>query len=125
MTVLGGAEGVLLLDFLPKGRIVTGEYYPSLLVQLRDQIRTKRRGKLRRGVLFHRDNAPAHEAYISMAAIHYCGFQIVNHPPFSPDLAPSDYRLFTNLKKSFRRRDFGTDDDVMSADEGFLRSQEG
>jgi hypothetical protein len=28
----------------------------------------------------------------------YLGFQYLDHPPYSPDLAPSDYHLFPRLK---------------------------
>jgi len=33
-----------------------------------------------------------------------CGFIHMNHPPYSPDLAPSDYYLFRNLKNMCGRR---------------------
>ena len=52
-----------------------------------------------KGVLFHQDNAPAHKSVVAMAAVHDCGFELVDHPPYSPDLAPSDYFLFLNVKK--------------------------
>jgi len=29
----------------------------------------------------------------------YLGFQCLDHPPYSPELAPSDYHLFPGLKK--------------------------
>jgi hypothetical protein len=29
-----------------------------------------------------------------MLKLAYLGFQYLNHPPYSPDLAPSDYHLF-------------------------------
>jgi len=32
----------------------------------------------------------------------------MRHPPYSPDLAPSDYHLFPNLKKHFHRQRFST-----------------
>jgi histone-lysine N-methyltransferase SETMAR len=28
----------------------------------------------------------------------YLGFHCLDHPPYSPDLAPSDYHLFLGLK---------------------------
>ena len=34
-----------------------------------------------------------------MAAVHDCGFELVDHPPYSPDLAPSYYFLFPNIMK--------------------------
>lgn len=35
-------------------------------------------------------------------AIRDCGFDLVTHPPCSPDLAPSDYCLFKFLNDSLR-----------------------
>ena len=55
-----------------------------------------------------------------MAAIHECGFQLVNHPPFSPDLAPSDYFLFGNLKQHLRGTRFRDDSEVQSAVEEYF-----
>ncbi|XP_076066184.1 histone-lysine N-methyltransferase SETMAR-like [Oratosquilla oratoria] len=37
---------------------------------------------------FHQDNAPPHKSTVALAAIRNCGFQIVDYPPDSPDLAP-------------------------------------
>ena len=50
--------------------------------------------ELSAGVLLLHDNAPVHMSAKSQAAIQRCGFQQLNHPPYSPDLAPSDYFLF-------------------------------
>ena len=52
-----------------------------------------------KGVLFHQDNAPAYNSVVAMAAVHDCGFELVDQPPYSQDLAPSDYFLFPNMKK--------------------------
>jgi len=35
---------------------------------------------------------------VAMATIRQCGFQLLNHPPHSPDVEPSDYRVFVSLK---------------------------
>ena len=56
-------------------------------------------GKLTTGVLFHQDNAPAHKSAVEMVAVHDYGFELVDHLPYSPDLAPSEYFLFPNMKK--------------------------
>jgi len=39
------------------------------------------------------------------------------NPPYSHDLAPSDYHLFPNLKKHFHRQRFSTDDELKYATE--------
>ena len=83
-----------------------------------------RRGKLTAGVLFHQDNAPAHKSTLAMAAIRECGFQLIEHPPYSPDLAPSDYYLFLKMKKELSGHHFRTDDDVIQAVNHFLDTQD-
>jgi histone-lysine N-methyltransferase SETMAR len=82
-------DGIVLIDYLPKGQTINGEYYSSLLVQLRDILKEKRRGKVTREVLFLHDNAPAHRALATQKKLTYMGFQCLDHPPYSPDVACS------------------------------------
>ena len=49
-------------------------------------------------VLYHHDNAPSHTSLKAMVKLDQLRFELVAHPPYSPDLAPSDYYLFPNLK---------------------------
>ena len=60
-----------------------------------------------------------------LAAILKGGFQLVEHPPYSPDLAPSDYYMFTKMKKELSGHHFATDDDDMNDVDNFLRAQNG
>jgi len=55
-------DGILLTDYLPKSQTISAEYYSSLLVQMKDILKEKRRGKVTKGVLFLHDNALAHRA---------------------------------------------------------------
>ena len=109
------SEGILMKDYSEKGETLTSEYYSSLLVKLKEKIRRKRRGKLGIEVLFHQDNAPIHKAARSRATIRENGFEIVEHQPYSPDLAPSDYFLFGNLKIYLRGTRYGSHNDVLEA----------
>ena len=59
----------------------------------------RRPGKLTERVLFHLDNTPAHKPVVDVAAVCDCGFKLVDHPLYSPDLAPSAYFLFPNMEK--------------------------
>ena len=92
-SIVWDQDGTLLIDYLPKGQTINAEYYSSLLVQLKDILKEKRRGKVTKGVLFLNDNAPAHRALATQKKLAYLGFQCFDHPPYSPDLAPSDYHL--------------------------------
>ena len=58
-----------------------------------------------------------------MAAVHDCGFELVDHPPYSPDLAPSYYFLFPNImKKHLAGKQYQTDDKC--AVEEFFKNQD-
>lgn len=114
-TIFWDSEGVLLIDYKSKGITITGMYYAEILNKLRDEIKKKRRGKLTKGVVILHDNAPVHTARIAMSAMASCGFEQIDHPPYSPDLAPSDYFLFPNLKKDIRGRHFDTNESLEAA----------
>ena len=75
------------------------KYFTTLKSSTIETVR-RRPGKLTEGVLFHQDNAPAWTQVCGciIAAVRDCGFELVDHPPHSPGLAPSDYFLFPNLK---------------------------
>jgi len=92
-------DGIILIDYLPKGQTINAENCSSLLVQLKDILKEKRRGKITKRVLFLQDNAPSHQALATKKKLAYLGFQCLDHPPYFPDLAPSDYHLFPGLKK--------------------------
>ena len=59
-----------------------------------------------------------------MAAIHDCCFKLIEHPPYSPDMAPSDFHLFPKLKTAISATHFQSDDDVIHAVDDFLNGQE-
>jgi len=113
-------DGILLIDYLPKGQTNNAEYYSSLLVQLKDILKEKRRGKFTKNVLFLHDNAPAHRALATQKKLAYLGFQYLDHPPYSPDLAPSDYHLFPGLIKQLKGHQSSSDVEVIGAAETWL-----
>ena len=96
-----------------------------MLVQLKDILKEKRQrcGKANKGVLFLHDNASAHRALATQKKLAYLGFQCLDHPPYSPDLAPSDYHMFPGLKKQLKCRHFSSDSEVIAAAETWLDGQ--
>jgi len=116
-------DGILLIYYLQKGQTINAEYYSSLLAQLKDILKEKHRGKVTKGVLFLHDNAPAHRALATQKKLAYLGFQFLDHPPYSPDLARSDYHLFPGLKKQLKGLHFSSDAEVIAAAEAWLDGQ--
>ena len=69
------------------------------------------------------DKAPAHRALATQKKLAYLGFKCLDHPPYSPDLAPSDYHLFPGLKKRLKGRHFSSDAEVIADAETWLDGQ--
>ena len=115
VTVFWDAKGVIILNFLPKRGLITGVYYANLLDHLRTAFRKKRRGKRPKGVLLQQDNARVYICIVAMDALERNGFKLIPNLAFSPDLAPSDFFLFPNLKKDIPGRQFQSEDEVVTA----------
>jgi histone-lysine N-methyltransferase SETMAR len=68
-------------------------------------------------------SARPHAAAATIETIQKLNFDLLPHPPYSPDLAPSDYHLFGSLKKALRARRFGSDEEVKQAVHTWLCDQ--
>ena len=116
-------DGIFLIDYLLKGQTINAEYYSSLLAELKGILKEKRRGKVSKGVLLLHDNTPVHRTLANQKKLAYLGLQCPDHPPYSPDMAPSDYHLFPGLKKRLKGRHFSSDTEVIAAAETWLEGQ--
>lgn len=122
-TVFWDRHGVLLVDFMERGTTINAAAYCATLTKLRRAIQNKRRGLLSSGVLLLHDNARPHTANDTQTLMKKFGWEQMDHPPYSPDLAPSDFHLFRYLKEFLGGKRFDTDDEVKEAVEDWLSSQ--
>ena len=122
VSIFQDQDGILLIHYLPKCQTINAEYYSSLLVQLKDILKEKRRGKVTNGVLFLHDNAPANRTLAIQKKLAYLGFQCLDHPLYSRDLTPSEYHLFPGLK-NLKVRHFSSDAEIIDAAETWLDGQ--
>ena len=102
------------IDYLKKGKTITGNYYATLLDRLNDVIKEKRPHLKKKKVIFLQDNASAHTSTIAMAKFHELRYELLPHPPYSPDLAPSDFFLFPNLKKWLAGKKFTSNEEAIN-----------
>ena len=124
LTVFWDSKGPILEDYLEKGRTINSVRYSDLLANnLKPAVCTKRRGLLLKKVLLLHDNARPHTASQTVETINHLGFEVLERPAYSSDLAPSDYHLFGPLKNALRGRQFCTDKEVQEAVHKWLRDQ--
>jgi len=69
-------EGILLVDYLPKGQTINAEYYLSLLVQLKDILKEKRRGEVTKGGLVLARQCPGSQGTCNPEETDLPGLQI-------------------------------------------------
>ncbi|XP_012061365.1 PREDICTED: histone-lysine N-methyltransferase SETMAR-like [Atta cephalotes] len=62
----------------------------------------------RKGVVFHQDNARPHVSLITRQKLLELCLDVLPHPPYSPDLAPSDFHLFRSLQNSLNGKSFNS-----------------
>jgi histone-lysine N-methyltransferase SETMAR len=92
-------EGIIHYELLERNLTVTAERYCQQIRRLEEAIQQKRPGR-RHGVILQHDNARSHTPNMSKADIQELEWEILLHPPHSPDLAPSDYHLFRSLSNN-------------------------
>jgi hypothetical protein len=99
LIVFSDIQGIVHKEFLPPGQTVNGKFYCEVLKWLRGGIQRKRPGKWKNNNWFLcHDNAPAHTSLIVQQFLTSKNITVILHPPYSPDLAPSDFFLFPKMK---------------------------
>ena len=92
--------------------------YDSFTIALRCSV------KLAFSQFAREDNAPCHKSMKTMAKLSELGYELLPHPPYSPDLAPSDYWLFADLKKMLQGKRFGSNEKVIAETEAYFEAKD-
>ncbi|KAL4098417.1 hypothetical protein QTP88_023036 [Uroleucon formosanum] len=102
-------KGVIMTKWVPQGQTVNQHYYLQVLTTLRERVRRKRPELWENDSWFlHQDNAPAHSALSVKRFLAKNRTPVLQHPPYSPDLAPCDFWLFPKLKSALKGTHFGS-----------------
>lgn len=92
---------------LPFNETINTIKYCSQLDSLKAAIDEKRPELANRhGVIFHQDNARPHVSLTTQQKLVKLGWDVLPHPPYSPDLAPSDFHLFRSLQNYLNGKTF-------------------
>lgn len=107
-------NGVVYYELLKPGETVNAQRYRQQMINLNQALIDKRpewatrHGKV---ILLH-DNAPSHTAKPVKDTLKSLGWEVLPHPPYSPDLAPSDYHLFAAMGHSLAMQKFNNYEEV-------------
>lgn len=106
-------KGIIYYELLPYGQTINSDVYCSQLTKLNDAIHEKR-PKLanRNGLVYQHDNARPHVSLVTRNKLLSLGWDVLPHPPYSPDLAPTDYHLFRSLQNSLNGKTFNNKESV-------------
>lgn len=118
-------EGVIHFELVPDGRAINAEFYSQQLDRMYKALAQKCPALVnRRRALLQQDNAPAHTANTTRQKIQELeGIELMPHPAYSPDLAPSDYHMFNSMAHFLRGRTFGNLNEVEAGVREFFASK--
>lgn len=99
VTTFFDSKGILFTTVAEKGTKINASYFIKTLDEFLRHAKHKRDYIQDASSFFlHMDNCPIHKALDTKDFMATRGFKLVEHPPYSPDLAPADFFLFPKAK---------------------------
>ena len=112
-------QGVISCHFVPHGETVNAQCYAAYLQNhLRRAVRRKR-PQFQNVIILH-DKASPQKAIYVRDLLQRWRWEVLEHPPYTPDLWPCDYDLIPKLKAPLRVHRFRTRDDIAIAVRRFI-----
>jgi len=74
-------------------------------------------------ILLLHDNARPYIARAMIDALETLKFEVLSHPPYRPDLAPSDFHFFPHVKRNLKGTHFTSDDEVKQAVTSWIKQR--
>lgn len=116
VTVWWSSTGVINHSILPDRVSITADVYCEELNTMMEKLAHLQPVMINRSssLLLH-DNARLYTAQQSISKLQELGLEALRHPPYSPDLAPTDYFFFQNLDNFLAGKKFNTREAVQNA----------
>lgn len=114
--------GMIHWEMVPKNKTVDKFLYIDQLRRVNDIIKAKYQYRREKVILLH-DNARPHTANITKTTLQELDWEVLPHPPYSPDLAPTDFHLFRSLSNHMKGITFQNEDDLKMWITNFFKSK--
>ena len=107
ITVIWGVHGIYLIDILPEKASFNSTYFiTNIIMPLKEKKASIWSQSDKRKIWLHLDNCRVHNSVESLKETESAGFKRTPHPPYSPDIAPSDFFLFGYTKHKLKGHSF-------------------
>ena len=118
-------EGIVHHELLNLNETVNATLYERQLKQLNDKLMQKRPSiaSNRRKVILLHDNARPHVAKSVKKTLMDLEWEILPHPAYSPDLAPSDFHLFRSMQHTLEDTHFANLDELQKWIDNWIASK--
>ncbi|CAF4859297.1 unnamed protein product [Pieris macdunnoughi] len=118
------SAGIVHCSFLKSGQTITADVYCQQLQTMMEKLAAKQPRLVNRStpLLLH-DNAGPHTTQQTATKLEELQLECIRHPPYSPDLAPTDYHFFRNLDNFLQGKKFNCDGAVQIAFTDFINSR--
>ena len=108
--------GVLYYELILENEKINSNKYSSQLGQLKAALDEKRPESVnRKYIIFHQGNARPHVSLMTRQKLLQLGWEVLIHPPYSPDIAPLDFHLFRSLQNSLNGKNFNSLEDTWNS----------
>ena len=95
-------QGPVVIDMMPDKATTSAAYYtttsvlPEVLLHIQSTAQTRRRSRIQ----LHHDNTVPHKARVTQTYLDDNGIHLIEHRPYSPDLASCDFWPFSKSQIS-------------------------
>jgi len=118
--------GVIYYELLKPSQTITGDLYRTQLMRLSRALKEKRPQYFERHdkVILQHDNARPHVAKVVKKYLETLKWEVLSHPPYSPDVAPSDYHLFRSMAHGLKDQHFQSYEQVQNWIDSWIASKD-
>ncbi|XP_059741331.1 mariner-like transposase isoform X1 [Bos taurus] len=124
VTVWWSAAGLIHYSFLNPGETITSEKYAQQINEMHQKLQHLQPALVnRKGPVLLHDNARPHVAQPALQKFNELGYEVLPHPPHSPDLLPTHYHFFKHLDNFLQGKRFHNQQDAENAFQEFVESR--
>lgn len=123
ITVWWNATGIIHYSFLETGKTITSTSYSQEIVKCHKKLAIMCPYVVnRKGPILLHDNAKPHVGKVTQKKLNSLGIEVLPHPPYSPDLSPTDYHMFRHLDNFLHGKIFNERGEIEIAVDAFFSS---